>query len=175
MSTKEASTFVSIITGSTAAVAGDFVAFPIDTLKVTNNGNMEKTYQFTHIYISHICMQVRMQLHGDPLLQTFRNIRSGGLSMFYRGLPASSVRMATYGGMRLTIYEPIRNLLTGKKIRNKNEPVPVGVQVIAGALAGGISAAIMCPSDVLKIRMQGGEAQYRGVLDAFTSIIRHEV
>jgi len=114
-------------------------------------------------------------MHGDPLMKTLRNIRSGGLSIFYRGVSASSFRQATYGGMRLTIYEPIRNLITGKKVRDKNEPVSLGVQAVAGALAGGISAAIMCPSDVLKIRMQGGEAQYRGVLDALTSIIRHEV
>ena len=51
-----------------------------------------------------------------------------------------------------------------------------GVQVFAGALCGAVAQGVCCPTDVVKIRLQGDAAgtRYRGVGHAFSSIARSE-
>jgi hypothetical protein len=83
--------------------------------------------------------------------------------------------------MRLWLYAPIRDALAGQQSAaspsSSSSPpagLPLAIQLLAGALSGAISSAIMCPADVVKIRLQVGEAEYRGVFHAIVSIVKHE-
>lgn len=73
--------------------------------------------------------------------------------------------------MRLSMYEPIKQTIV---VQSGSNLPAFQTQLFAGALSGAISSAVMCPADVIKIRLQTGEAQYRGVSDALVSIARHE-
>eukprot|EP00622_Pseudochattonella_farcimen_P002580 FR737537.1.p1 GENE.FR737537.1~~FR737537.1.p1 ORF type:complete len:247 (+),score=2.11 FR737537.1:109-741(+) len=121
-------------TASASAVAGDFAAFPADTLKV------------------------RLQLHGGSTLATARILLNGGLTEIYRGVSASAFRQCTYGGLRLALYEPIRNLLA--PYTGDGGASFLLVQLSAGAASGAVSSAIMCPADVVKVRMQANTVSY---------------
>jgi hypothetical protein len=92
--------------------------------------------------------------------------------------------------MRLSLYEPIRNVIaritSGKRSNNlklttrsssskaSTEPLSLGVQLLSGAIAGGVSSAVMCPADVVKLRLQAGEARYTSVSHALKQIVQHE-
>jgi hypothetical protein len=133
-----------------------------------------------------------MQMQAQPLMASIRLLAAGGAAAWYRGVTASAFRQATYGGMRLSLYEPIRNvlakaasgsrsssshtshLISSTSSRSLAEPVLLGVQLLSGALAGGVSSAVMCPADVVKLRLQAGEANYNGVSHALAQIVRHE-
>ena len=122
-----------------------------------------------------------MQLHGTQLTVAAKDLWKDGRRAWYRGLSASSFRQATYGGMRLSIYKPIRNAISRRSTSASPDfqgaaapPAGLETQLLAGALSGALSAGVMCPADVVKIRLQAGEAQYKGVSDALISIIRHE-
>jgi hypothetical protein len=111
-----------------------------------------------------------MQQRGETFRATVNAIWDGGLKSMFRGVTASAFRQATYGGLRLALYEPIRNALSSEG----SATVALQTQLLAGAFAGGFSSAVMCPADVVKIRLQTGEAGYRGVADAIFSIARLE-
>lgn len=143
---KARSDFEAYVTASASAVFGDFAAFPIDTLKV------------------------RMQRSATALIPTARALLDGGTRVVFKGVSASSFRQATYGGMRLSLYEPVRNAIASVSASDNS----LQVKLLAGAVSGAVSSAIMCPADVVKIRMQAGEAQYTGVAHALQSIVRHE-
>jgi len=93
--------------------------------------------------------------------------------------------------MRLSLYEPIRNVIaritSGNRSNNlklttrssssskaSTEPLSLGVQLLSGAIAGGVSSAVMCPADVVKLRLQAGEARYTSVSHALKQIVQHE-
>lgn len=91
--------------------------------------------------------------------------------------------------MRLSLYEPIRNVIANASSGNRNssaklasitsgktntEPLSLSVQLLSGALAGGVSSAVMCPADVVKLRLQAGEARYTSVSHALKQIVQHE-
>jgi hypothetical protein len=126
-------------------------------------------YLITPFFLSKVRMQANPSL---ALKQSWQHLWSGGIKALYRGVNASAFRQLTYGGMRLWLYAPIRDALVGPT--TSQAALPLQIQLAAGALSGGISSAIMCPADVVKIRLQAGEAEYRGVFHAISSIIRNE-
>ena len=74
-----------LLASAVAAVAGDGCAFPFDTLKT------------------------RMQLHGSSAWVEAQRLVRGGANAAFRGLTASAVRQATYGGLRLGLTDPVRS------------------------------------------------------------------
>ena len=50
-----------------------------------------------------------MQLHGSSVWVEARKLVRGGASDAFRGLTASAVRQATYGGLRLGLTDPVRS------------------------------------------------------------------
>jgi len=145
----EVSPATALATASIAAIVGDACAFPLDTLKV------------------------RMQKNASPLVVAARKLWAGGIPVIFQGISASAFRQATYGGMRLSIYEPIRNKITGQSSSSK-VTVPFYAQAAAGALSGGIASALMNPADLVKIRMQSGDPRYNRVIDTLRTTVQEE-
>lgn len=105
--------------------------------------------------------------------------RSEGPLAFFAGLPAAMLRQASYGGLCFAAYPEMRNALAGSE---DAQDASLAARLGAGALSGGLAAALANPTDVAKVRVQadgrlrllGLTPRYTGTLDAFRSIARDE-
>jgi len=115
----------------------------------------------------------------------FGIVKNEGFSGLYQGLPPALLRHIVYSGIRIGIYEQIRDALKG----NSNE-FPLWKKAVAGATAGVIGQFFASPTDLVKVRLQAQRRQllsskisgttletpklYKGTLDAFSTIAREE-
>eukprot|EP01112_Ceratiomyxa_fruticulosa_P005574 TRINITY_DN1625_c0_g1_i1.p1 TRINITY_DN1625_c0_g1~~TRINITY_DN1625_c0_g1_i1.p1 ORF type:complete len:315 (-),score=32.27 TRINITY_DN1625_c0_g1_i1:65-1009(-) len=135
-------------------------------------------------------VKTRMQLQGELLLiaeRPYKGIancfatifRQEGIAGFYKGIyPAWTAQSILYGG-RLGTY-PITKKLMGSE--NPSVNFWFLRNVLAGAFAGGISAAMASPIDLIKVRMQaqsptvylGHSYHYKSATQAFLHIYKNE-
>lgn len=119
--------------------------------------------------------KVRMQIAKDTSLSfvgTMADISSTeGVGALFKGLKPALLRQASYQGLKMYLYEPIRDaVLTATTPEGEEGGEPkLWQMILAGGLAGGIGTFLTSPTDLIKIRMQSG-VQYGGVIDALTSI-----
>jgi len=100
-----------------------------------------------------------------------------GITALYSGLTPAILRQFFYGGLRTGLYEPLKELLNGFQKETVKDKVAFYKKVVAGALAGAISAGVCTPTDVIKIRMQAGSSfrkRYDTTFEAIMTIIREE-
>ncbi|CAE7292414.1 ucpB [Symbiodinium natans] len=130
-------------------------------------------------------VKVRMQLAGVSQItscnaQTVLSsgqklLQQEGLSGLQRGLRPSVLRELSYSGMRMGLYEPVREKLAGLGQQERRQRTsPLMVKVLAGAITGAVGSVIANPFDLLKVRMQGGgQGQARAsVAEALSAIVR---
>jgi len=117
-----------------------------------------------------------MQLATDSSLgfaSTMASIsEKDGAGALFKGLKPALLRQASYQGIKMFMYEPIRDAVlkaTTPEGEEGGEP-KLWQMILAGGLAGAIGTFLTSPTDLIKIRMQSG-VQYNGVIDAFMSIV----
>lgn len=152
---------VQLGTAGVAACIADMFTFPLDTTKV------------------------RLQIQGEGgaatgqsggVVRTLVTIgRHEGISALYSGIVPGLQRQMAFSAIRIGAYETVKESyqeMTGAK---------GGFSMLAVRIAAGVTTgtlAILCaqPTDVVKVRMQaaGNKKQYKGVIDAYTSIARNE-
>jgi hypothetical protein len=100
-------------------------------------------------------LKTRLQLlatagGGRPsALRTLASIvEREGVAALYAGVGPAVARQASYGSLRIGLYEVFRARL-GTSFRAK---------LAAGCASGAVSALVCCPFDVLKVRLQAGTA-----------------
>lgn len=119
--------------------------------------------------------KVRMQLATDSSVGFVATlaaiIANDGAGALFRGLKPALLRQASYQGIKMFLYEPIRDaVLAATTPEGEEQAQPkLWQMILAGGLAGAIGTYITSPTDLIKIRMQSG-VKYDGVLDAFVSI-----
>lgn len=145
-------------------------------------------------------VKVRMQLQGElgstakykSSLHAFPTIlREEGIAGLYKGVQPALLRQATYGSLRIGMYEPVKALIArfltgegagvGSAAAASASPALLH-KVLSGMVCGGAAAAICNPTDVVKVRMQadgmntapGAKPRYRHVFHAFGEIARTE-
>lgn len=96
-------------------------------------------------------------------------VKEGGPAALFSGLKPSQLRQFTYGGMRMNIWRPIKDVVCVDPLNPS-----VAASIMSGALAGGIASAACAPTDVIKVRMQADSRAYKGVFHAVSSIVRTE-
>mmetsp|Transcript_5297 Transcript_5297/g.15659 ORF Transcript_5297/g.15659 Transcript_5297/m.15659 type:complete len:284 (-) Transcript_5297:44-895(-) len=104
-------------------------------------------------------IKTRMQIDGQggagerkfkSTLHCFRGVVTAeGFGALYRGVVASLLREGTYSGIRMGMYEPVKNALW-----SDSTPPPLYVKICAGAITGSIGSAIANPCDLLKVQAQ---------------------
>jgi len=100
------------------------------------------------------CLKTNMQVSNLKIKQTFRGLYSdGGVSRFYRGLQPAILRHWIYTNLRVGMYRPILDKLSGGHAK---EDTNVGLRFVAGATSGAIGQFIANPTDLLKVKMQTG-------------------
>ncbi|KAL0872787.1 hypothetical protein Bca101_022492 [Brassica carinata] len=133
-------------------------------------------------------VKVRLQLQksaiaGDVTLPKYRGLlgtvgtitREEGLRSLWKGVVPGLHRQCLFGGLRIGMYEPVKNLYVGK---DHVGDVPLSKKILAGAL--GIMVAN--PTDLVKVRLQaegklpaaGVPKRYTGSLNAYSTIVRQE-
>eukprot|EP00004_Rigifila_ramosa_P016336 TRINITY_DN3869_c0_g1_i1.p1 TRINITY_DN3869_c0_g1~~TRINITY_DN3869_c0_g1_i1.p1 ORF type:complete len:301 (-),score=49.99 TRINITY_DN3869_c0_g1_i1:29-931(-) len=101
-------------------------------------------------------------------------VRAEGVGGLYRGLSPSLLREGSYSTIRMGLYEPVKSALVGGNTEVRGLDFPLWKKICAGAVSGSIGAAIATPTDLVKVRMQAGGTQYKGVFHAFATIYRAE-
>jgi len=91
----------------------------------------------------------------------------GGL--FVPGLAATWMRGLSYTGFRIGLYPSARDAAARVAGGDGFE-----TKLFAGALTGGVGAAVFNPIDVVRVRMQSSERAHRSTLSAFGEVARAE-
>ncbi|ELR12185.1 mitochondrial uncoupling protein [Acanthamoeba castellanii str. Neff] len=100
-------------------------------------------------------------------------VREEGALSLWKGIAPALLRQFLYTGLRMGIYEPIRNFFAFGG--TKASDAPLLTKILAGMVAGGVSAAVFTPTDLLKVRMQGSSGQrYRSLLHAIKTVVAEE-
>ena len=148
--------------GATAACVGEIATIPLDTAKVR--------------------LQIQQVKPGETpkytsFMQTMKTISAeeGPVALF-RGLTPGLQRQVVFAGLRLGMYVPIRNLISGELPEGQN---PTLVQkILAGLLSGGLAICVANPTDVVKIRLQAQGSlpkeqwRYNGSVDCYSKIFK---
>ncbi|KXZ44839.1 hypothetical protein GPECTOR_61g792 [Gonium pectorale] len=128
--------------------------------------------------------KVRLQLQSGStkykgLLGTVLTIaREEGPSSLWKGLEPGLHRQCLFGGLRIGLYEPVRNVYVGKDF--KGDP-PLHLKIAAGLTTGALGITVASPTDLVKVRMQsegklpaGTPRKYPSALAAYSIIAREE-
>ena len=136
-------------------------------------------------------VKIRLQIQGEAaaaaaagsastpkptigLLGMFVHVaRTEGLMALQKGIVPSLLRETFYSSIRLSAYEPIRDLIMTEEERKGGAPFVK--KFAAGATAGAIGAGLANPADLVKVRLQAatGEA-YSSTWAAFKQIYAEE-
>lgn len=120
-------------------------------------------------------IKVKIQLIGNLKSNGNKNIiktiiSEGGL---FLGIEAALLRSATYGSIRYSIYNPIKQQIDGSQHNSSTIS-----KIISGSISGCLASAICNPTDLIKVRMQSSTSHYNynytGILDACRKIFASE-
>ena len=106
------------------------------------------------------CVKTNMQIRNRGIRTVVSGLYAdGGAGRFYRGLMPGIMRHWVYTNIRVGMYRPVLDKISGGKDK---DDVGVGKRFIAGAIAGGGGQFIANPTDLLKVRMQTGSGTSLG-------------
>ncbi|KAG2447691.1 hypothetical protein HYH02_007151 [Chlamydomonas schloesseri] len=143
-----------------AACTAEALTLPLDTAKV----------------------RLQLQAGGNKykgMLGTVATIaREEGPGALWKGIEPGLHRQCLFGGLRIGLYEPVRNLYVGKDF--KGDP-PLHLKIAAGLTTGALGISIASPTDLVKVRMQsegklaaGVPKKYPSAFAAYGIIAREE-
>lgn len=128
--------------------------------------------------------KVRLQLQQGSnkykgMLGTVVTIaREEGATSLWKGLEPGLHRQCLFGGLRIGLYEPVRDLYVGKD--HKGDP-PLHLKIAAGLTTGALGISVASPTDLVKVRMQsegklpaGAPKKYPNAFAAYGIIAREE-
>ncbi|KAK9107516.1 hypothetical protein Syun_023527 [Stephania yunnanensis] len=155
---EKTTTATRVALASLSAIVAETSTFPIDLAKTT------------------------LQLHHPSTLpiNAFRVasdiLRRDGPLGLYRGLSPAIFRHLFYTPIRIVGYEHLRTALPPDSTHS------VPGKALAGGASGVIAQVVASPADLIKVRMQadgrlvsqGPQPRYRGLYDAFKTIVKAE-
>ncbi|PIA44581.1 hypothetical protein AQUCO_01700285v1 [Aquilegia coerulea] len=140
-------------TSGIAVAAATAVTHPLDVLKVR--------------------LQMRLVGQKGPLTGMGRfwaqMIRNEGPRALYLGLLPALARSASYGGLRIGLYEPSKSVCE-QAFGSSN----VLLKVASGAFSGAVATALTNPMEVIKVRLQMNPNSGRGAIREMQKISSQE-
>ncbi|XP_042066473.1 mitochondrial uncoupling protein 1-like [Salvia splendens] len=104
--------------------------------------------------------------------------REEGLASLWKGIVPGLHRQFLFGGLRIGLYEPVRNFYVGK---DHVGDVPLSKKILAGITTGALGIMIANPTDLVKVRLQsegklppGVPRRYSGAVSAYSTIVKQE-
>nr|XP_035927587.1 kidney mitochondrial carrier protein 1 isoform X5 [Halichoerus grypus] len=145
--------------GGLASITAECGTFPIDLTKTrlqiqgqTNDANFKE-------------IRYRGMLHA-----LVRIGKEEGLKALYSGIAPAMLRQASYGTIKIGIYQSLKRLFV-----EHPEDETLLINVVCGILSGVVSSTIANPTDVLKIRMQAQSSTFQGgMIGNFINIYQQE-
>ncbi|BFZ58287.1 mitochondrial aspartate-glutamate transporter agc1 [Savitreella phatthalungensis] len=128
-------------------------------------------------------VKIRLQVQGElaknvagvPRRSALWIVKSLGLFGLYRGASACLMRDIPFSAIYFPTYAHLKKDYFGESPTKK---LGILQLLTAGAIAGMPAAYLTTPADVIKTRLQvearKGETNYRGIVHAFTTILREE-
>lgn len=112
-----------------------------------------------------------MQIYGmrgkyATIRSTLKTIyREKGVTTLWRSLTPACTRQFAFSGIKLSLYEPVRNSLC--KDKQEMLQTPTHKKIAAGVLSGGLACYLVSPIDLVQTRMQDSEfkKRYKGIGD----------
>ncbi|CAM6010232.1 unnamed protein product [Sphagnum balticum] len=174
------------LAGATGDTLGSIVYVPCEVLKQRMQiQGSSKTWHRT--YTSSIKKATPAVYYSGAFHAARVILRQEGLTGLYAGYFSTLVRDVPFAGLQIMLYEAMRaSMVYGQERWGSSKALqPVGLEkhqfssleeLIMGGTAGGLSAFLTTPMDVLKTRLQvqGSSARYRGWRDALQTIWREE-
>jgi len=114
-------------------------------------------------------------------------IRQEGVAALWKGVKPSMARGLVYGGLRLGLYSPCRDALSTLHISlNASSSSPsgspahappsptanLGLKAAAGALSGGLAAALTSPTELVKTRQQAHASGSKPAFEIIRDVVR---
>lgn len=127
--------FGGLVIGSLASCTAEFVTVPVDLVKT----RLQLTKSFTAV-----------RPHSRSWQATLHVIRHEGWHSLWKGASPALARQATYGGLRLSLYEPLKAFLCDISQCNQES---LFLKIASGCAAGATASFICNPTDVIKVRM----------------------
>eukprot|EP00892_Ulva_mutabilis_P002082 jgi/Ulvmu1/11875/UM081_0033.1 len=101
-----------------------------------------------------------------------------GIGALWAGLTPGLHRQCLFGGLRIGLYEPVKELYMGKDFKGD---APLLTKIAAGLTTGALAITIASPTDLVKVRMQaegklpaGVPKRYPSALSAYSIIAKEE-
>ncbi|CAL5408824.1 unnamed protein product [Camellia sinensis] len=161
---EESSSYKDYLAGLLAGVATVIIGHPFDTVKV----KMQKQNTDVH------GIKYRSGLHC-----TARVLQTEGVKGLYRGATSSFLGVAFESSLLFGIYSQIKQSLEGGLQSGKPQS---SVIIPSAAIGGGIISFVLCPSELVKCRMQvlgtdslvPKSSRYNGPLDCALKTFKTE-
>lgn len=169
----------SLVVGGMASCTAEAASFPFDVIKT------RQQVAGTEAHAAALQAQAA-GLKSPPPTRTvgiWKMLRTAvstdGIRSLYWGIRPSLLRQATYGSMKVMLYDQLKIWICGVGRTPGPDGKPLSTPsfpcaLLSGALAGAISQAICTPTDLIKVRMQTASRSYRGIWHAFTEVVRTE-
>ncbi|KAH9722188.1 mitochondrial substrate carrier family protein [Citrus sinensis] len=167
------------IAGAVGDTLGSFVYVPCEVMKQRMQVQGTIKSWGSILMKDNICVKSNLQMYGyyTGIYQAGSSIwREQGLRGLYAGYWSTLARDVPFAGLMVMFYEALKDLTEyGKQrwIPSLNSYVNISIEgLVLGGLAGGFSAYLTTPLDVIKTRMQvqGSTARYNGWSDAVHKI-----
>ncbi|BAM79837.1 similar to mitochondrial uncoupling protein [Cyanidioschyzon merolae strain 10D] len=161
--------FAQLAVGSLAAGTATCVSAPFDLIKARLQ--LQRLDSSEHSDASTVEAHRATKRYRGMLHAGYRIIREEGPLALWSGLEAAFWRALTYSGVRLGLYQPIRDWYAGvfeRRLRYTSADAgsvpeassvpsaPVLVKLAAGATSGALGALVGTPFEAAKVRMQSG-------------------
>jgi len=118
--------------------------------------------------------------NNNGVIKTFADIaKNEGIAGFFSGLIATLVRDIPNAGLNFLFYNQTRYALTNTFFKGREKEMEVSplITLPSGAVGGVLSSVATHPFDMIRTRLQletSNKKVYKGMIDAFRTIIRDE-
>lgn len=151
--------------GGLASSVAELATFPIDLTK-TRLQIQGQIFDNTSQQL-----QYAQKKYTNMFQAGYRIARDEGVHKLYSGVSAALLRQATYGTIKIGIYQRIKRIFAEDISQEK-----LHLNILNGMFSGALSNAIANPTDLLKIRMQANHPSVQGkrLFPAMFSIAKKE-
>ncbi|EFA81565.1 mitochondrial substrate carrier family protein [Heterostelium album PN500] len=154
------------VSGLVADIAGAMIWTPMDIIKqrlqVQNSTYLTNPTQTFYRGSFHACKVI---------------LKEEGVAGFYKGFFPSLMTFGPLVGIYFATYEKTKKTVSGVLGVEPGKMLPLPYQLASGFFAGSVAAAVTCPLDVIKTRIQVSRASdktYNGIIDGFQKIMKEE-
>jgi len=129
--------------------------------------------------------KVQLQIQGQQKLAKGKKPYTGlfncitrmaseeGVTSLYRGLAPAVARQLVYGGLRLCLYDYVKDGIH-KTVQGGEGNAWLTTKILSGLLTGGMAMSVAQPTDVVKIRFQAEPGRYSSMASAFVTIAKQD-